>query len=295
MSDFETLAGKALPAEYVTHPIFTDLRTCAEVYEILSDLVFGYVSRVRGFLGNLDSSFFDSLAGTIESSSNVLLTGRIADAYTLLRRFQENSLLHVYVMLQFEERAAEVADGLQLDATDSDFEKVLEAVAQMAQRGVYVEQIEDWMTGKKSLPELRIFSQAIKTSPGVVPLNFLFDSKRYKSISDRCNGHVHINFFRNLRLNHASAGCRAQLASLDEFAGDFRDLFVRHMAYVFSIHPHYMMASDYVDALECEVQPDEDSQYWVAPIVQEVFDKIVTPNRPDVTDFIRLHSGMELR
>ena len=38
-----------------------------------------------------------------------------------------------------------------------------------------------------------------------------------------------------------------------------------------------MMSSDYLDALECNMQPEADSQYWVAPFVQEIFDDIVTP------------------
>lgn len=55
-----------------------------------------------------------------------------------------------------------------------------------------------------------------------------------------------------------------------------------------------MMASDYMDAFECGMQPEEDSQYLVAPFIQELFDEIITPCRPDVTATIKAHSDMQL-
>ena len=42
------------------------------------------------------------------------------------------------------------------------------------------------------------------------------------------------------------------------------------------------------------MQPDEDSQYWVAPFIQEVFDEIIAPRRPDVKAAIKASSAMQL-
>ena len=55
-----------------------------------------------------------------------------------------------------------------------------------------------------------------------------------------------------------------------------------------------MMSSDYIDALDCGMQPEEDSQYWVAPFVQEMFDQVFRPNRPDLYQAIKEASGMQL-
>ena len=55
-----------------------------------------------------------------------------------------------------------------------------------------------------------------------------------------------------------------------------------------------MMSSDYVDALDCDSEPEEGSQYWVANYVKEVFEKYIVTKRPDIADFMRNHTEMKL-
>ena len=57
---------------------------------------------------------------------------------------------------------------------------------------------------------------------------------------------------------------------------------------------HPLSSSDYLDSLECGVTPEPDSQYWVAPFVQKVFDEVLTRFRPDVANRIKEHSVMQL-
>lgn len=292
MIDSETFIVPKVPEEFAAHAIFQEMAKGEEFYEVLANMVWPQTSRTRQLLGNLDSSFFDSLAGTIESIRMVLLAGRIADAFTLLRRFNETTWLHVYVMLRLEEKNDAMAD-LFSTLDDLDSNQAAEAVAQALQQG-YVEEIEDWLGGDKSMPELRVFSQWIISSPNTMALNLLFDRDQYRQISSRANDHVHVNFFRNLRLNNTRIGFEPQMAWLEQLAHDFRDLFVRHVAFVFGIHPEYMRSSDYVDALECGVSPAEGSEYWVAPFVQELFNEMITPLRADVTDFIKQNCAMQL-
>ena len=42
------------------------------------------------------------------------------------------------------------------------------------------------------------------------------------------------------------------------------------------------------------MQPEEDSQYWVAPFVQEVFDKIIKTKRYDIAEEIKKNTTMQL-
>ena len=58
---------------------------------------------------------------------------------------------------------------------------------------------------------------------------------------------------------------------------------------------HYMMSSDYVDCLECGMTPEADSQYWVAPFVQAMFDEVLNVRRPDVCAAIRSDTSMHLK
>ena len=55
-----------------------------------------------------------------------------------------------------------------------------------------------------------------------------------------------------------------------------------------------MMSSDYVDNLDCGLTPEEDSQYFVAPFVQEVFDAVIKKNRMDLAEAIKNKTLMKL-
>ena len=81
---------------------------------------------------------------------------------------------------------------------------------------------------------------------------------------------------------------------LERLAEDMRDIFVLHLGYVFFLNDHYMMSSDHLDALECNMEPEENSQYWVAPFIQDIFDDVVTPRRPDIVAAIKANSAMQL-
>ena len=55
-----------------------------------------------------------------------------------------------------------------------------------------------------------------------------------------------------------------------------------------------MMASDYLDCLDCGITPDPDSQYLVAPFVQEIFDNVIKKSRMDLALEIKAHTSMLL-
>jgi hypothetical protein len=54
------------------------------------------------------------------------------------------------------------------------------------------------------------------------------------------------------------------------------------------------MSSDYIDALDLGLQPEQDSQYWVASYVKDVFEKYIVTKRPDIAEFMKNHTMMEL-
>ena len=115
--------------------------------------------------------------------------------------------------------------------------------------------------------------------------------ERYPGVN---NDHTHYNYFHHVMLNDNEVYLKNRIASLDRLAEDLRDIFILHLSYIFCLHQHYMMSSDYVDYLDCGMQPPENSQYWVAPFVQKVFDEVIKKNRPDIASFILENTSMHL-
>lgn len=255
--------------KFQAHSVFGDLDSYIGFYEHLARSVFQWVSPGTNALGNIDSYVFSSIQGTLVSIQAILRDGRINDAYSLLRKYHDSVVINVYSILYLDEHYS-------ID-------------------NFVVEQINHWLKGKARLPEFRVMSRYIRSSPRVASITaVLYSDGRYKLLRDRCNDHTHYNFYRNVLLNDNEICLPYRGRVLDEFAADLRDLVVLHLAYLFCARQHYMMASDYVDCLECGYTPVPNSQYWVAPYIQQAFDEILSKHRPDVAATVRSQTSMHL-
>jgi hypothetical protein len=255
--------------EYRNHHVFSELKSYIEFYDMLSSLIFGFCKTGITSICNIDSYIFSSIKGTLESIRDILVNGRINDSYALLRKYHDSAIINIYSNLYLE-------DHVSIE-------------------NFIVEKIDNWFKGKDQLPEFRIMSSYIQNSDKVSSITKLLNSDdRYKKIRNRCNDHTHYNFFYNVLLNDSGIYLNNRLKLLNTFSSDLRNIFILHLAYLFTLNDHYMASSDYIDALECGVTPEMDSRYWVAPFIQEVFDNIVAKHRPDITLAIKQYTSMHL-
>ena len=253
---------------YTNHGVFLELERYAAFYESLSFSTLSLCS-AGATIPNYDSYFYSSIQGTMESIHDVLKNGRINDAYALLRKYHDSVIINIYSDLYLQDH---VGDG-----------------------NFVVVAIDNWLKGTGQLPKFHKMSEYICCSDKVTAVTGLLRSdNRYKDIRDRCNSHMHYNLFSNALLNDSSLVLGTRLEVLDAFLSDLADLFIFHFAYMFLLNGHYMASSDYMDSLECGMEPEVDSQHWVAPFVQEIFDGVVAARRPDIAEAIRQHTGMLL-
>lgn len=256
--------------EYRYHRVFSEIDRYAKFYDHFADSVFTFCSMGIKAVVNIDSYVYSSIQGTLESIRNILKAGRINDAYALLRKYYDSAIINVYASLYLQ-------DHVSIE-------------------NFIVEKIDNWVKGKDRLPEYRVMSSYIRASTKLTAINsLLFKDNRYKKVRDRCNDHTHYNFFHNVLLNDKEIYLSNRVQVLDAFASDIRDVFILHLAYVFFLNDHYMSSSDYVDALDCGMTPENGSQYWVASFVQEVFDGIIAKQRPDIATAIRQQTCMQLQ
>lgn len=251
------------------HRVFTDLECYINFYKSLSGLVFSFCTTGTTAICNIDTYVYSSIQGTIESIQNVLKNGRINDSYALLRKYYDAVIINIYSNLYLQDHCS--------------IENFI------------VEKINNWLKGKDQLPEFRVMSQYIRTSDKVSAITaLLYSDDRYKKIRDRCNDHTHYNFFYNVLLNDNEIYLENRLKDLDSLAADIRDVFILHLSYIFFLKECYMSSSDYMDALECGTTPEINSQYWVAPFVQDVFTNIIAKERPDIAITIKQYTCMDL-
>ena len=254
---------------YKEHRVFSELEAYIDFYDSFSMSVMGCAATGTTAIINMDTYVYSSMQGTIDSIKSLLEKGRINDSYCLLRKYYDSAIINVYSNLYIE-------DNLSVDK-------------------LIVEKINDWLHGKDQLPEYRVMFQYIRKSEKLKGINeCLYTKNRYKSIRSRCNDHTHYNYFYHVILNDNELYAKDGILALDNLSKDIRDIFILHLSYIFCLHDHYMMSSDYVDHLECGMTPPENSQYWVSSFIQKIFDEVIKENRPDIASLILSNTCMQL-
>jgi hypothetical protein len=89
--------------------------------------------------------------------------------------------------------------------------------------------------------------------------------------------------------------CDNRGKALDELVCDIRDVIILHLSYLFFSKQNYMASCDHIDALECGCIPEPDSEYWVAPFVQKMFNTLIVQYRPDIAKVIKENTSMQLK
>lgn len=259
-----------LGSNYTRHNVFEKLAYYSDFYESLSFLIMGRISLGTKAIVNLDTYAFSSIKGTIDSIRDILLKGRINDSYSLLRKYFDSTMINIYTNLYLK-------DHISLE-------------------NFIVTHIDNWRKGTERLPEYRVISSYINNSQKLKPLKDLLNKdNRYKLIRNRCNDHTHYNFYRHMLLNDNEIYNPNRIKYLDAFALDIEDIFIQHFAYIFYLEDTYMMSSDYFDYLDVGLTPVDNSQYWVAGFIQDIFDKIIKIKRPDIADLMKNNTLMELK
>jgi len=218
---------------------------------------------------NIDTYVYSSIHGTLESIKHVLKNGRLGDAFALLRKYHDSVTINVYTNLYLEEN--------------------------FSIENFIVEKITNWLHGLEQLPEYRQMSQYIRDSSKLSSItSLLYNDDNYKKTRDRCNDNLHYNFFENLMINDNQIYLKNRISLLDAFRQDVKNIFVLHLSYIFYLKDHYMCSGDYLDALDVGMPPEEDSQYWVAPFIQQIFSNVIAKERPDIARVIIQKTSMHL-
>lgn len=257
------------------HPVFEELAYLKRFYEQLSISVIPWVrSGVYNIL-NIDSYLYSSTAGTLDSIELVLRNARIADAYALLRRYHDSAIINLYI----DELGIEWEESLSLDVP---YEGIKE--------------VEGWISGETQMSEFRVMSTKLRQATRLKSINdLLYADSRYKELRERCNSHMHFNYYDNVLVNDKDIHLPQRHSVFERIRLDIIDLALLHLAYVFYAMPHYLTAPDHLDCLEVGALPEEGSEYWVSPYIQTFFDRYFKQYRPDLAKLILDTTSMKLK
>lgn len=256
------------------HACFELLDESIEFYNDLSYSTFGYITsgvtqKPEGMPVNLDSDIFLSISSSMKSIKRNLYGGQINDVYALIRKFYDVIIMNTYEIVLLKN--------------------------EISIENFIIEKIDKWLKGEEKLPRFKKMNELIEKSEDLGSINRIFNKDhRYKNIRSRCNDHLHANYFQYMQLN-SKVNVQNARAYIDIINNDLLDLLVLHFAYLFTLNGHYMASSDYIDCLDLYQEPEEGSQYWVAPFIQDFFDKYIKTRRPDISKEMLDNTCMDLR
>ena len=199
----------------------------------------------------------------------VLKNGRINDSFALLRKYFDSVIINVYTSLYLHEN--------------------------YSIENFVVTKINEWKKGKSKLPKTADMIKYIIKSETVSHITKHVNADlTYQIIRDRCNDHMHYNFYKTFLYNDNKIFISNREAYLNSFHNDLKNIFVLHFAYEFSIKPHYMSSSDYIDHLDCNMTPPKHCQYWVASYIQKIFDNYIKKVNIEIAQTIKNTTSMFL-
>lgn len=260
--------------EYVEHKIFSILNDLMEFYDSLSFNVIRFLHPgiASHIWYNIDTYLYSSIGGTLDSIRLVLEKGRISDAFSLTRKYHDTVVIDIYKSMYAKKHQDMSVDNW------------------------VVKEINDWVNNKGRLPWYDAMMKYIKQYNEFDTLLSYFDfgeTDKYSNIRKVCNNYNHANSFYYIAMNDNNIFNKHRIEELTRISDCVKDIFIFHFAYCIFLNPHYIMASDYTDALDCGASPEEGSERWVAPFVQEIFDKYVKTRCPELAVYITKNHAMQ--
>ena len=243
------------------HMLLLDLKAIAEFYRAISYNCFLFLPiGTRGWL-NYNSYLFESIAGTISSIDDLVRKGHLNDACVLLRLYFDNIYTDTYIQITLKNR---------FDVFSN----------------FYVSEVEEWLQKKHRIPSIKKIVTLLETNNITNPIYSILNKNNqlvnYREFLDDC---VHGNRYQALLYNCSAIYLENREKLLIRIQSIVKTLFTLHFSFIFSLNPHYLMASDYRDCIEMGLIPPSGSEYWIAPFAQEAFNKYVNPNK-ELSDYL---------
>lgn len=249
-----------------------------EIEKFLDEFGFLMFGRDFVFVASEENTIFFSLSSvmiSLELTMGSIIacceSACIADANTLLRKYRDDLFFYLYISVyesldkcseKAKTMATKIIRWLNNDLANFHIDQVLKAIA--------------------SAPQL---------SDAVMKYNL---KESFQKIGAALNSYVHSNGYAYYNRNantYKGNELSAELKKLEEN--------VRYMTIVFLLllvfcSPLSIMTTDYIDFLEVNETPSENSQYWVAPFVDQFIKENISLIDMNCLDYLRENTLMQL-
>ncbi|MEX2410280.1 MAG: hypothetical protein WD607_02725 [Candidatus Paceibacterota bacterium] len=251
-----------------------EVESVIEIYKSISDLILFtgklYMVIVSGRSCILGTELIDSTVMTLKNIKSCLTNGSLSDAYTLLRKVRDESLLFLYFLIivrNNHSKKVEINDQIQ--------------------------NLFDWYDSKISYiknEEVFNYIRKYQNVDSVISKHDL-DSE-WEELRIKLNEYVHTKGVKNASSNYSQI--YDYESGFEEIGEDIKYIAVSFIFILLMIDSTVIMSTDYIDYLEMNMIPPDGSQYEIAPVVQKFIDTYLKTYNNELVTFIKETSVMNI-
>jgi|SRR5690554_1695971 len=225
------------------------------------------------------SILFYNCKSTLYSFRKCIEVINISDALTLFRKFKDDFLLFIYF----------VKLGSPNDSDYNTKEK-------LKLWNDYYEDANSWANNTMGNVYYSKIIKLLKTEPKIKKLDD--ETKCFEfiiNLTKKLNNFAHSNG-RSFINNYNPIYNKQKILKLLNYINEqFNMVCSFLLTILFTISPHYLMSSDYIDYKDAGSEPPEGSQYWIAPYFQEYFDNKLYKSNPSLKKFLIDNTCMHIK
>ena len=240
--------------EYQNHRVFREIEEYRDFYEKIAYTCFRFVPTGITGIVNYESYIFESLRGTLDSIQLLLKAGQLTDAFALVRKYYDDVLIEIY----FDVVRKEKFDWMSNKP---------------------VQDVDNWLKREQWIPRVEKILIVLKESETTSELYPFFGWDTYlKKNRGALDSTVHTSRFSNMLMNCKDVANVNRIQQLNNVSTLLKQMFTIHLAFIFHLNGHYLMATDYSEYLDVGLTPPEGLEKKMAPYTQEAFDKYIKPH-----------------
>lgn len=272
-----------------------------EFFKRFSELIF-YNGRVISFFTDknifyLNTYLIDSSAQTLRSIKLCCSIGSFSDANTLIRKFRDDLIQYVYILTIINMRKPFIEEDLEnlkivnpVDFANSfsnirfndnltDDEKAVSAW--------FANIVSDLTRPLKRKLEFENYMKILKENPNIAQILDKYNLQSYWEIlRRRLNDYVHNNgvkFSAQNSIRKDDKNLEIHLKNINIRTSYISSFFIIVLLMVDS---SLISSTDYIDHLDCNLEPPEESQYSIASFIQDFIDIKVNKVHPELKQYL---------
>ena len=246
----------------------------------------------------LNTALIDGSIQTLRSIELCCSIGSFSDANTLIRKLRDDLIQYVYILNIINSRKPFLEDDIR-DLKIDNPENSANSFSNLRLNNILTQDehaVVAWFSNKvsdltkpiKKKLEFENYMNVLKQNENISQILIDYNLQEYWEIlRKRLNNYVHNNGAQFSAQNFVSANDKNLGTHLKNI--NIRTSYVSSffLILLLMVESSLISSTDYIDHLDCEIEPPEGSQYFIANFIQDFIDTKVAKLHPELKKYLK--------